>query len=439
MSKKVTDAFLRDLKYKPVYSKGPKLEGLISKRTGKPMESRAGQLLPNRYPDRDAMYIHVSQAGTVTFRFDFRWPKTPPRRKQCAVHGRYPVMTLAEARDAHRDFLRQIGKGINPLDVKRIERQQESLPDDFKSVAERWFKKNKPGKSESWASANRRYLDAAYPLIGSRKIQEITQKDISAIISPVEASGRAITAEKMRQCYAMVWDHAADKPEFLVKAGENPARALSVDVPKAKHHASLAINEVPLFLKAVDADTGHEEVKLAIKLLFLCLTRKMELLDAKWTELDLENSRWQIPPERMKGDFPHVVPLSRQAVAMFRRLKELAGDSEYVFRFRAKDTLRRVYERTGYAGKATPHGCRSTASTALNELGYSKDWIEKQLAHTEADEVRASYNFASYMGQRRKMLQDWADAIDRICAGLPLVVEPETEKKDNVIPLHAAA
>lgn len=472
----LTDARLRSTKYKP---------------NGK-----------NRYPDRDGLYLVALEGGTLSFRYDFDDPNDGSH--QVVVYGKYhggdtgplarldsvsrilefipcnsteeteaigniteaiqkarntfakaadikvsgkrsPLISLEEARDLHRDFRRQLKRGINPArEAKRARQAAEqaaTLPPDFKSVAIRWYDKNKPGKSRSWLRANLRYLEAAYPIIGARDIRTLKARDISDIITPVENSGRAMTAEKMRQCYSMVWEHAADKPEFLVNALENPAKNLTVTTPDTEHHASLKIDEVPAFLKAVDADEGGEQVRIAVKLLFLCLTRKMELCAAKWTEIDFANQRWQIDGARMKSKFTHVIPLSRQALALFTRLKELSNGSEYVFPHRDKpgqhmlgDTVNRLFQRIGYAGKATPHGCRSTASTTLNELGYNVDWIEKSLAHIEADEVRAAYNSATYMVQRRKMLEDWADAIDRICAGQPLV-----PSEDNVIQLHAPA
>lgn len=427
----LTDAKLRTLKYKPLQSKG---------------EKNGGKLLGNRIPDKDGMYVYVAPTGTISFRYDFRWPRSAKGRRQCLTHGRYPVMSLEAAREAHIDALRLLKRGINPLDERRSQRRGSESPDDFKSVAERWYEKSKAGKSDSWLAANRRYLDAAYPKLGARKMRDITAQDVSAVITPVEIGSpaekkrpRAVTAEKMRQTYVMVFDYAAGK-EFLIASGANPARVLSVDLPETNHHAHLSIAEVPAFLKAVDADSGAEQVKLAVKLLFLTLTRKMELVGATWAELDLDSARWEIPAERMKGKRPHVIPLSTQAVAMFRRLKEMAAGSDYVFpalvgrgEHMNSEAVNAIFKRSGYKGKATPHGCRSTASTALNEMGYRPDAIERQLGHVEADEVRASYNHADYMIERRKMLQSWADAIDRICSGLPLV------EGGNVVQLHAAA
>lgn len=245
--KKVTDAWLRNLKYRPLESKGLKVDGAISKRTGKPIESRPGQLLPNRYPDERGMYVNVAPTGRVTFRYSYRWPKTAQGRRQLVTYGDYPILSLEKARDQHIDFQRKLRDGINPLEKRRIERQQITAPADFRSVAVRWYEKNKPAKSDSWKEANARYLEWAYPYIGTRDVRQLTARDISAVITPIENSGRKVAAEKARQCYAMVLDYAADKPEFLLKPGENAARALSVDLPNTKHHAHLQIADVAPF------------------------------------------------------------------------------------------------------------------------------------------------------------------------------------------------
>jgi integrase len=242
----------------------------------------------------------------------------------------------------------------------------------------------------------------------------------------------------MRQAYMMVFDYAADD-ESIIQHGFNPAR-FSIQVPKAKRHPHLKAHEIPEFVRAVDAATETtERTRIAAKLVLLCITRKMELLRTKWPEIDFDNARWEIPAGRMKSDRPHVVPLSQQALVLFRRLKELNGSSEFVFpnvrnprKPMGETTLNRLLERMNYTDRVTVHGFRGTASTILNELGYRADVIEKQLAHVEEDEVRAAYNHADYMEERRRMLQDWADAIDRLCAGKPL-------RDGNVVPLIARA
>jgi integrase len=424
----LTDAKLRTLKYKPLASEG---------------EKNKGQLLGNRIPDKDGMYIHVAPTGTISFRYDFRWPRSAKGKRQCITYGRYPIKTLEEARDNHIDALRKMRGGINPLDERRQKKRAAivAVENTFKAVGDRWYEKNKKGKSASWLEANRRYLDAAYPHIGHRPLAEIAAPEIKAIVRAVESSGRAVTAEKMRQTYMMVFDFAADK-EDLIQNGVNPAR-FSVDVPDSKPHPHLKAHEIPEFVKAIDGatETG-ERTRIAAKLVMLCITRKLELIGAKWSELDFVNASWEIPAARMKGGKPHVVPLSRQALEHFKRLREIANGSECEFVFpnirdrkkpMGETTLNRLLERLQYTDRVTIHGLRGTASTILNGLGYKSDWIEKQLAHTETDEVRAAYNHADYMIERRRMLQDWADATDRLCAGQPLVVTA-----DNVVQLGSA-
>jgi integrase len=368
-------------------------------------------------------------------------------------HGKaIPLLTLEEARDTHREFRRQLSLGVNPLDTPPPGEQaaakaaENALPADFRSVGERWFAANKVTKSgeksASWQRMNRRYLEMAYPIIGARPVHEITVKEISALIKPIENSGRAVTSDKLRMCLAMVFDHAIAK-DFLMGERPNPARALSVDLPDAKHFTHLDIREVPEFLSKVDKDTGTEQARIAVRLLFLCLTRKMELLGAKWGELDLDAARWLIPARRMKARKDHLVPLSRQAIALFRRLKELSNGSDFVFPHRDRPadhhmgpgTLRSLYDRVGYTGRVTSHGARSTASSALNEMGhYRPEVIERQLSHVEDDETRAAYMHSDFMRERRTMLQEWGDALDRICAGQPLNVEA-----DNVLQLKPRA
>lgn len=386
-----------------------------------------GKEQKKRHADRDGLYVYVSDTGTVSFRYDFKWPRVTGK-KNCVTYGRYPVMTLQEARDAHIDFLRELRKGVNPLDIKRQQRLEEKASSpDFKSVSLRWYEKAKTGKSKTWLRANMRYLETAWPKLGVLDVRKITPRDVSGVITPIEEKGYPIVAEKVRQTLAMVFDYSADKPEFLLDNNTaNPARRITVTVPKPEHHQHIHHHDLPAFLKRVDdAENVSESLKIAARLLTLTWVRRMELIGAKWEEIDCDNARWQIPAHRMKARRVHVVPLARQALSLFERLKELAGGSEWVFPKQGDpkthmhdSTLGKLFKKAS-DGRHTPHGSRSTASTALNELGYRADAIERQLAHVEEDEVRASYNSADYWKERKAMMQDYADGIDRLCAGLP--------------------
>lgn len=187
----------------------------------------------------------------------------------------------------------------------------------------------------------------------------------------------------------------------------------------------MTAKEIPAFLEAVDRYSGRVATKLAVKLLMLTFVRKLELIEAVWDEIDLERGEWVIPAERMKMAKPHIVPLSRQTVECFKLLKPLAFGSNYVFpnigdpkKPMSPATLNKVFDTIGYGeGRFTPHGARSTASTALNTQGWTPDAIERQLAHTERDVVRAAYNHSDHMEERRRMMQQWADLLDAWAKG----------------------
>jgi integrase len=211
----------------------------------------------------------------------------------------------------------------------------------------------------------------------------------------------------------------------------NPARDAGtvIELPKPKPRSRpLSAKEIPAFLDAADRYPAKAQTKLAVRLLMLTFTRKRELIEAPWTEIDLERAEWVISAERMKMDKTHIIPLSRQAVECFRRLKELSCGSDYVFpnlgdpgRPMSHSTLNILYDRMGYGGRFTPHGARSTASTLLNAQGWSADAIERQLAHAERDLVRAAYNHSDFMQERQKMMQSWADYLDGLCSGAEVV------------------
>jgi len=178
--------------------------------------------------------------------------------------------------------------------------------------------------------------------------------------------------------------------------------------------------ELPEFLGKLEAYDGKSVTKLALRLLLLTFVRTNELRGAQWAEFNWDKAEWRIPPERMKMKKLHVVPLSTQAVAVLQELEKLTGKRTYVFpneqnpsTFMSENTMLYALYRMGYHGRATGHGFRSTASTILNENGFRPDVIERQLAHIERNKVRAAYNHAQYLPERREMMQWWADFLDQ--------------------------
>ena len=210
------------------------------------------------------------------------------------------------------------------------------------------------------------------------------------------------------------------------RAERNPANDIkgALKTHVKKHFAHLKAIELPEFLEKVKAYDGHPQTKLAVTLLMLTFVRTTELRGATWDEIDLDKAEWCIPAERMKMRRVHIVPLSRQAVAAFKELQRLNGQWKYVFpnpykpiKHMSENAVLYALYRMGYHSRTTGHGFRHTASTILNESGlFDSDAIERQLAHVQGNKIRGVYNHAEYLPERRKMMQWWADYLDKVAA-----------------------
>jgi len=207
------------------------------------------------------------------------------------------------------------------------------------------------------------------------------------------------------------------------RAERNPVPDLrgALKVPVRKHHASLGEADLPEFLRRLEAYDGEFQTKLALRLLLLTFVRTVELRGAQWAEVDYDKAEWRVPAERMKMREQHIVPLSRQAIDVLRELQKHTGHFQHIFPnrhkpilFMSENTMLYALYRMGYHSQTTGHGFRSTASTILNENGFLPDVIERQLAHTPRNKVRAAYNHAQYLPERRKMIQWWADYLDGV-------------------------
>jgi len=204
-------------------------------------------------------------------------------------------------------------------------------------------------------------------------------------------------------------------------------------IPKT-NYARIDAKELPTLLRRIEVYQGTQVTRLAMKLLAVTFVRTSELIEAKWAEFDLENARWDLPAERMKMRTPHIVPLSRQAVEVLDTLRTLTGQSEWLFpgdrnasKPMSNNTILKALERMGYKGRMTGHGFRGLASTILHEQGYSHEHIELQLAHAPRNAVSAAYNHALYLEPRARMMQDWADFLER------------TQRGGKVLPFHGTA
>jgi integrase len=335
--------------------------------------------------------------------------------------GQYPEVTIKEARDNRDDFLKNLRDGIDPSVKRQAERNADG--DTFKAVAEEWLAGQKnlsPGTVEQIRTRLTTYL---YPKIGQHKIGTIEPTDLLKALRAVEAKGRHDTAHRCRS-------HAGRVFRYAIATGR-AQRDHSADLRDAlatvttTHHAALTTpNEVGKLLVDIDAYAGFSSVMSALRLAPLVFVRPGELRGAEWSEIDLKAAEWRIPARRMKMKADHIVPLSRQAVAILREQHTITGAGRYVFpsvrtddKPISENTINAALRGLGYTGnQMTGHGFRTTASTLLHELGFATDVIERQLAHTESNKTKAAYNRAAHLPERKRMMQRWADHLDKLRA-----------------------
>lgn len=237
-------------------------------------------------------------------------------------------------------------------------------------------------------------------------------------IRRVEARGAMDTARRVKKMISHIFSYAISTSLTDRNPAEHISPALAAKPRQVNHHA-LPVSELPEFLKKLAAYDGDGQTRLALWLIILTFVRTTELRGASWDEIDFNEAMWRIPASRMKMHREHLVPLSRQALEAFHKLRKQSS-SPFVFplpaagKIMSNNTMLYALYRMGYHSRATTHGFRATASTWLNENGYHPDWVETQLAHAPKNIVRAAYNRASYLEQRRKMMQDWADFVDSL-------------------------
>ena len=262
-------------------------------------------------------------------------------------------------------------------------------------------------------------ITSTFPAIGKRHIARLEAQDILGIVKPIDEKGNNETSRRVLQIISQVFRYAV----VLGKARHNITADLhGVLCPrKVTHRAAVLEKEkVGQLLTAIYDYAGYFPLVCVLKLAPLFFVRPTELRCATWQKFDFEAGQWRIPAERMKMRRTHIVPLSRQALVILRELKKFSGNCKYLFpsirtetRPISDATMLNALRRMGYQKhEMSVHGFRSIASTLLNELGYNRDWIERQLAHGDSNEVRAAYNYAEYLPERRRMMQEWSDFLD---------------------------
>lgn len=374
-----------------------------------------------RRADAKGLCIEVHPSGARYWRYRYRFAS---KGKMVSL-GVYPEVGLAEARVRRDDARRTLQSGTDPSVKRKQDRLLAHLAavTAFEPVAREWLAGR--GKlAETTRSKTLWVLTTyAFPWIGTRPIGEITPPELLALLRRLESLDKIETAQRLKQVCGQVFRYAI----ATGRAERDPSADLrgALKTKKTRHHAAITDPaKVGELMRAIDGFSGGLVVASALKFAPLVFVRPGELRKAEWSEFDLDNAEWRIPAERMKMRATHIVPLSAQVVAILRDLQPLTGHSRYVFPSirsprdpMSENTVTAALRRLGYTGdEMTGHGFRSMASTMLHEQGWNTDVIERQLAHAERNRVKAAYNHAEYLPERRKMMQAWADHLDTLRA-----------------------
>lgn len=392
---------------------------------------------PIKLVDTGGLYLLLMPNGARWWRWDYRRPLTGQRNTLSL--GTYPDTGLADAREKHHAARKLLARGIDPGEHRKATKAARRLAvaNSFEVIAREWLMVRKPAwTAKQHDKEQRRLENHAFPWIGKLPITDIGVAEIRPLLQRIAKRGHLEQAHRLRFQLSRIFKYAI-AAEYATR---DPAADLSATLPsrRTRHFPTITDpGQVGELLQAIDAFDGTFIVACALKLAPLLFVRPGELRGAEWTEFDLDHPdgpRWRIPAARRKlrkaqkedpRTPPHVVPLSTQAVAILDDLRKVTGGGSLLFpgvRARKRPisdmTVNAALRRMGYDSTTmTGHGFRHMASTLLNELGFNGDAIERQLSHKEPG-VRGIYNQAEHLTERTRMMQAWADYLDRLRAGI---------------------
>jgi integrase len=373
-----------------------------------------GSEKPQKLSDGGGLHVLVTPAGSRLWRLAYRFQG---KQKLLAL-GKYPDLSLADARTARDEARRLLVAGRDPAEARKDEKRKKQIAagHTFSALADEWFDSQKAGWVAGYADRIRSRLDAdLIPKLGNRPIAKIEPIEILDVARAIEKRGAVEMARRVVQMASAIFRYGV----ATSRCSKDPTADLRGALKArgaVKHRSALKANELPDFLHRLENYDGDRLTRLALRLVLLTFVRTSELRFAKWAEfeqLDGDEPLWRIPAERMKMRRPHLVPLAPAAVEVLKALRPLAGKSAYLFPAPTRsgviseNTMLFALYRMGLHGRATVHGLRSTASTILNEHQFNRDWIEMQLAHSDSG-VRAVYNAAEWLPGRRRMMCWWA-------------------------------
>lgn len=392
-----------------------------------------------RLNDGGGLYLLIKPNGAMWWRFDY---SIHGKRKTLSV-GVYPTIGLADARRKAEEARTSVANGTDPSDARKEakaarqlaaeneNRLNAGLPiiDSFEYVAREWHSKFKAKWTDDHAGRLLARLENdVFPYIGNRPIDQIDALELLRVMQRMESRGVIDTTHRALQNCGQIFRYGV----LTRRCSRDPSGDLrgALTPVKKKHHASITNpKQIAELLRAIDDYQGAFASKCALKLSAFTFCRPGEIRHAEWIEIDISAKQWRIPAEKMKMRQQHIVPLAEQTIELLSRLHEVTGDGKYLFpsersasRPMSENTVNAALRRMGYSKEEmTAHGFRSMASTRLNEMHFNRDHIERQLAHSEANDVRAAYNHAEYLPERTKMMQSWADYLDGLKAGAQVI------------------
>ena len=373
--------------------------------------------------DSGGLYLWITPAGGKLWRWAYRFDG----KEKLMSLGKYPDVSLALARERHAEARKLLATGVDPMAQRKAEKTAEKIAveNSFQSMAAQWLEHWQEGKSPRHVDYVQRRMEAdILPCLGARPIAEIEAPELVAMTKAIEHRGARDIAKRALESTGQVF-------RFAIAHGyakRNPATEIRPsDILKSSrkvNYARVDTRELPALLRTMEVYQGTHVTRLALKLMALTFVRTSELIGAKWAEFDFDAARWNIPAERMKMRTPHIVPLIKQTLDVLDTLRTLTGENGWLFpgdrnakKPMSNNTILKALERMGYKGRMTGHGFRGLASTILHEQGYTHEHIELQLAHAPRNAVSAAYNHALYLEPRAKMMQDWADFLERTQRG----------------------
>lgn len=378
--------------------------------------------------DGGGLFLLVTPSGGKLWNLKYRFNGKEKRLS----FGAYPTVTLSDARQRREDAKKLLANGVDPGEVKKALKAATvaETENSFEIVAREWHSKFAGTWSPTHAETTLRRLQSdVFPVMGAKPVGEIKAPEVLAMLRRIESRGALETAHRVRTICGQVFRYAV----ATGRAERDPAADLkgALSPYKKGHHAAVTDpKELAPMLREIDGYTGSFVVKCAIQLAPLFFVRPGELRQAEWAEIDFDNEQWNIPAERMKMKVAHIVPLSRQSIAILKELQALTGRGRYLFpchrstaRPMSNNAINAALRRLGYdKDTMTGHGFRATARTILDEvLQVRPDYIEHQLAHAVRDANGRAYNRTSHLAERRKMMQTWADYLDGLKSGAKVI------------------